>query len=667
MNDDHSKKMQTLDDDDRRELKNEKKKIFGQTTLPNAKIPGVTSVNDYDEDDFQSGKSSGSEQKRRAKVMAEKLSMKDSSPSNISSSSNDKRTSGQDVTNATYVTKTEEPLKQKQPGAMATAAGMRSKKISSSEPSEAVNVSRNVKFDTEIDSPPSDGSNKSPGAVSTMIGKRSKKISSGESEGVVILANNRIQNELESIKPGAVAAETDRKKKGSDLTQNVTNIEDTDATASQSVQAASISTSMEWAERRKLAAIANVHGDISVNSSSRNSESNETSNDIINIKAGTATSSTRPRRTKVHGDISVNSSSRNSESSETSNDIISIKAGTASSSTRPRRTKVLMKDANVDHSNTSSNVASPSELVRRLPSVEDIGYEKSMKENNVSVGEERLPMAYVVDESATVSPENAPVSPIYLVEAEPMLPWYRQKKFVGSVLVIISVSVIIIVALVIVLSDKQSFRTSMPSPSPTPFPSVSKGPSTFPSLSPTGYIEAERASLLSIYQITNGDYWYNSSGWGDHDPNSNVCGWFGITCGVQFGEVIHINLSNNNVTSSKNIEDENTLRSNLLTIVSLEKINLSLNDIKFNMTEMSKALKDLPNLNEIDFRFNSRLTGIVTDDLCIHNGGGNDANECDYNILVDCSIECNCCKHDVFCACEDFEEFVDRYNDECDW
>jgi len=57
---------------------------------------------------------------------------------------------------------------------------------------------------------------------------------------------------------------------------------------------------------------------------------------------------------------------------------------------------------------------------------------------------------------------------------------------------------------------------------------------------------AERAALLALYTGTNGDGWYNNTGWG---TNSWHCDWYGVTCDED-GHVTNLVLDGNGQTGT---------------------------------------------------------------------------------------------------------------------
>jgi Leucine-rich repeat (LRR) protein len=69
-----------------------------------------------------------------------------------------------------------------------------------------------------------------------------------------------------------------------------------------------------------------------------------------------------------------------------------------------------------------------------------------------------------------------------------------------------------------------------------------------PLLSTAGYIDksAERNALMVLYNSTNGDGWFNDTGWG---TDSSHCDWYGVTCS-EHEHVTIIDLSFNGLTGT---------------------------------------------------------------------------------------------------------------------
>lgn len=110
------------------------------------------------------------------------------------------------------------------------------------------------------------------------------------------------------------------------------------------------------------------------------------------------------------------------------------------------------------------------------------------------------------------------------------------------------------------------------------------------SLSPSDASDQYRA-LAELYTSTNGDYWYNNTGWMMSD---NVCEWHGILCyPAHNGHVIDISLINNNLTGSLPCGDFTKL-------IYLRRIYLALNKIGGSLCPSWDRLVDLTELYLID-------------------------------------------------------------------
>jgi len=62
-----------------------------------------------------------------------------------------------------------------------------------------------------------------------------------------------------------------------------------------------------------------------------------------------------------------------------------------------------------------------------------------------------------------------------------------------------------------------------------------------PLLADPGDYPTERAALMSLYDSTGGQAWYESDGWGG---TSSYCTWYGVNCDLA-GHVLHLNLQVN--------------------------------------------------------------------------------------------------------------------------
>jgi len=116
----------------------------------------------------------------------------------------------------------------------------------------------------------------------------------------------------------------------------------------------------------------------------------------------------------------------------------------------------------------------------------------------------------------------------------------------------------------------------------------------------------EIQALRDIYESTDGDNWTDNTGWPSNEAGWNqvkyidqVVGWYGIT--VEEGDVIHIDLYNNNLTSS------NDLPNSLWTLTGLEVLNIGSNSIS---SSLPTALSNLSNLSQLTLN-NVGLVGSV--------------------------------------------------------
>ncbi|PKB18341.1 hypothetical protein [Flavobacterium sp. 5] len=101
--------------------------------------------------------------------------------------------------------------------------------------------------------------------------------------------------------------------------------------------------------------------------------------------------------------------------------------------------------------------------------------------------------------------------------------------------------------------------------------------------------ETERAALIAFYNSTNGDNWYDHSGWDINDPNSDIESWYGVI--VNEGHVVGLSLFYNGLTGSiSNLSDlsyltildltandfsNSTIPENIASLTNLKTLNLS--------------------------------------------------------------------------------------------
>merc|ERR1719329_1365588 len=89
--------------------------------------------------------------------------------------------------------------------------------------------------------------------------------------------------------------------------------------------------------------------------------------------------------------------------------------------------------------------------------------------------------------------------------------------------------------------------------------------------------------LTELYNTTMGNNWVQSAGWLKYVTLS--CEWYGITCDKDTGNITIINLQENGLQGSIPI--------NISGLLSLEGLNLSLNQLMKNIPTEFGLLKDL--------------------------------------------------------------------------
>jgi len=145
--------------------------------------------------------------------------------------------------------------------------------------------------------------------------------------------------------------------------------------------------------------------------------------------------------------------------------------------------------------------------------------------------------------------------------------------------------------------------------------------------------------LRKFYDKMDGDNWIVSTGW-DGKQDIHICDWYGIQCkeftsGVPPPIVLSITLPSNNLRAN------NFDGSELMSIISLQKIDLSSNQLNGNVATLTENVLKLPFLNYFDMRLNSGLVGSVSQNVCDYDQGE--------VFKVDCDIVCKCCEKSTSC------------------
>ena len=137
----------------------------------------------------------------------------------------------------------------------------------------------------------------------------------------------------------------------------------------------------------------------------------------------------------------------------------------------------------------------------------------------------------------------------------------------------------------------------------------------------------------------DGDNWIVSTGW-DGKQDIHICDWYGIQCkdfksGAPPPTVLSITLPSNNLRAN------NFDGSELMSIISLQKIDLSSNQLNGDVATLTENMLKLPFLDYFDMRFNSGLVGSVSQNVCDYDQGE--------VFKVDCDIVCKCCEKSTSC------------------
>ena len=108
---------------------------------------------------------------------------------------------------------------------------------------------------------------------------------------------------------------------------------------------------------------------------------------------------------------------------------------------------------------------------------------------------------------------------------------------------------------------------------------------------------AEKSALVALYDNTDGDNWYHNTNWKDGDPCAN--NWYGITCDCNNGDIMVLDLYNNNLTG--------TIPREIGNLTGLTRLNLYNNRLRGTiLTE----IENLINLTSLSLGKN-QLTGSI--------------------------------------------------------
>lgn len=112
------------------------------------------------------------------------------------------------------------------------------------------------------------------------------------------------------------------------------------------------------------------------------------------------------------------------------------------------------------------------------------------------------------------------------------------------------------------------------------------------------YAETQFYGLEAFFNATDGEQWTTSSGW----PNSTlgVCGWYGVTCDNDSGNVTALSLAGNGL--SGNLTAEAVELALFFEITSLKDMDLSNNQL---IGPISVGLGMMPGLEVLDLSWNS--------------------------------------------------------------
>ena len=107
----------------------------------------------------------------------------------------------------------------------------------------------------------------------------------------------------------------------------------------------------------------------------------------------------------------------------------------------------------------------------------------------------------------------------------------------------------------------------------------------------------ERAALMSLYDSTDGEGWYENTGWGN---DSSYCEWYGVTCDAM-GHVLHLDLAGNFLLGPIPPEIDD--------LVALQRLDLSGNLIADPLPD------ELGNLDQL------RILDLSYNQFCLHGCG----------------------------------------------
>ena len=293
-------------------------------------------------------------------------------------------------------------------------------------------------------------------------------------------------------------------------------------------------------------------------------------------------------------------------------------------------------------------------------------------ENRLSSDESPTIYAELVGEEGSSIPSRDQgrdqVQPAELVtDATLVIPIWKKKRFWCALLL----AVASIISLAILLGGIFIYVFSSPPSEVTPTPiSVSDE-------------DIQRQSLMDFYQASGSTKWHVSTGWSEMDDvgrnneRDSVCTWHGVVCDFGRRYVMELILPDNNLTGDLGV----MIQALLDGVPSLTRLDLRANKIAGNMTAVSMEIAEMgDHLVDMDFLMNSMLTGHVPRDVCgsllkvdYNEEGKNNTDIAtsvleSFSFLVDCSVSCDCCNHEVLCSsCVDIPGWQDDNGRGCEW